>query len=117
MQQQEYLDKFSDTLQDMLELTKKKNADYSWQEDAFSSFKLVEKLWVCDTETWFITRMTDKMSRLNNLLKSWQQKVLDEKIEDTLLDLANYAIIMKLYLEERKRVSDLVDLATKIPND
>lgn len=48
-----------------------------------------------------LTRMHDKLGRLDNLLgKAQKSKVLDESIEDTLLDLANYALIT--ILEIRK---------------
>lgn len=52
-----------------------------------------------------LTRMHDKMGRLDNLLgKAQENNVLNESIEDTLLDLANYALIT--ILEMRKRQSD-----------
>lgn len=42
----------------------------------------------------FLVRMTDKLNRVYSLTRPGiEQKVMDEKIEDTLLDLANYAII------------------------
>lgn len=52
-----------------------------------------------------LTRMHDKMGRLDNLLgKVQENNVLNESIEDTLLDLANYALIT--ILEMHKRQSD-----------
>lgn len=52
-----------------------------------------------------LTRMHDKMGRLDNLLgKAQENNVLNESIEDTLLDLANYALIT--ILEMHKRQSD-----------
>ena len=48
-----------------------------------------------------LTRMHDKMGRLDTLLVSGDvNHVKDEKVEDTLLDLANYALIT--ILEMRK---------------
>ena len=42
----------------------------------------------------FLVRMTDKLNRVYSLTRPGvEQKVMDEKIDDTLLDLANYAII------------------------
>ena len=38
-------------------------------------------------------RLEDKLNRLKSLTKFGTQKVVDESIEDTLLDLANYAIM------------------------
>lgn len=52
-----------------------------------------------------LTRMHDKLGRLDNLLgKNKKNKVSDESIEDTLLDLANYALIT--ILEMRKKQSN-----------
>lgn len=49
-----------------------------------------------------LTRMHDKMGRLDNLLgRAQENNVLNESIEDTLLDLANYALIT--ILEMRKK--------------
>lgn len=38
-------------------------------------------------------RLEDKLNRLKSLTKFGSQQVIDESIEDTLLDLANYAIM------------------------
>jgi hypothetical protein len=48
-----------------------------------------------------LVRMMDKMSRISTLLDKKAQ-VSDESIEDTLEDLANYAIIMKSYIKRSK---------------
>lgn len=40
-----------------------------------------------------LIRLTDKLSRLETLLAGGSAKVKDESIDDTLLDLANYAIM------------------------
>ena len=49
-------------------------------------------------------RMCDKMGRLENLMVNEQTDHIGETVEDTLLDLANYAIItileMRKYREE-----------------
>lgn len=48
-----------------------------------------------------VTRITDKTNRLQSLCKK-EQKVNDESIRDTLLDLANYAIMTIIELDEEK---------------
>lgn len=45
-------------------------------------------------------RLGDKLSRFKSLTKSGVQKVKDESIRDTLIDLANYAIMTVLEMEE-----------------
>jgi len=47
-----------------------------------------------------LTRMSDKLNRLDNLASSNTTMQVDESIEDTLLDLANYAMLT--YLEIHK---------------
>ena len=45
-----------------------------------------------------VTRITDKTNRLQSLCVN-QQKVKDESIKDTLMDLANYAIMTLIEME------------------
>ena len=46
-----------------------------------------------------IVRMDDKMNRVINLYKADEQLVEDESIRDTLMDLANYAIMSVMWLD------------------
>ena len=71
----------------------KKNHDYG---DSFSrSFKkygLVAAM----------VRMEDKWNRLDNLASGAEQKVSDESIRDTLLDLAGYCVMTIMELDKQK---------------
>lgn len=68
---------------DMHKLYLAKNGDYGNSvHDTYMKYGLVS----------FLVRMEDKMNRLYTL-SSKEAKVTDEKIEDTLMDLANYAIL------------------------
>ena len=51
--------------------------------------------------TSFLVRMEDKLNRARTLNQK-DAKVNDEKITDTLLDIANYAIISVIELEKAK---------------
>jgi len=99
MNQDQYLKRFNEITNQMFEITQSKNNDYSGKDnlDPFKNFKAVETFGI-RTEDWFITRMTDKLMRINNLTNQ-EASVADEKIADTLLDLANYSILFLLYLE------------------
>jgi hypothetical protein len=80
-----------------------KNHDYSGPgADPFKNFKMVENFGICSAETGILTRMSDKFSRISTLigLKS-QGKVKDESIEDTLVDLANYSLLLAALLRAR----------------
>lgn len=48
--------------------------------------------------TSFLVRLEDKLNRARTISKK-EQLVKDEKIKDTLLDMANYAILAVLELE------------------
>ena len=43
-----------------------------------------------------VIRMNDKLNRLLNLILKNKQNVVDESVEDTFIDMANYSIIALL---------------------
>ena len=51
-----------------------------------------------------LVRMSDKWRRINSLAANGEQKVQDEAITDSLLDLANYAIMTVMEIERRQGV-------------
>lgn len=68
---------------------KAKNADYG---DSFAKVREEYPEAIC-------IRLMDKLERLKTLYKGGGQQVKDESIDDTLLDIANYAVMELL---ERK---------------
>lgn len=87
----------------MLDIAKRKNADYAGASaDPFANFTRVEALGIATTEQGFLTRMTDKLCRINNILSSGETHVKDESAKDTLRDLANYSLLLVAYLEWKK---------------
>lgn len=86
------------------EITRQKNSDYTGNtDDPFANFRQVETFNICTTEQGFLTRMTDKMSRIASLIgQKKAPEVKDESIEDTLKDLANYSILLMLYVQQEK---------------
>ena len=78
--------------QELTETYKKKNADYG------NSFEIsLDKHGLIAG----IVRMDDKMSRLISLNSKNEQQVIDESLRDTLMDLANYAIMSVMWLDEQ----------------
>ena len=73
--------------EEALTLFENKNADYG---DAFAKFGVIGVL----------MRIEDKIQRALSISKSQIQLVKDEKIEDTLLDLHNYAAMALMLLGE-----------------
>lgn len=88
-----------------LEISKSKNKDYTGDpNDPFGNFKSVENIGIVSTEKGFLTRMMDKIKRINSLVEPGAQvAVKDEALEDTLLDLANYAKLFYGYLVLEKK--------------
>ena len=75
------------------ELYAKKNHDYG---DSFAQSFREEGL------AMVRIRLGDKFNRLKALTRGGEQKVADESIRDTLIDLANYAIMTVLEMEGEK---------------
>ncbi len=87
----------------MVETAAKKNADYAGASVApFANFSHVETLGIATTEQGFLTRMTDKLCRVATFAKKGVLQVSDESVEDTLLDLSNYALLMAAYIKAKK---------------
>lgn len=99
MTKEEYFNFAEKFMADCLEISKKKNADYSSGADPFLNFKSVGEEWV---EIGFYTRMSDKMSRLRSFIRNGELQVKDESIKDTLMDLANYSILLAGYLKSKQ---------------
>ena len=71
----------------------RKNADYGDSvHDTYMKYGL----------TSFLVRLEDKLNRARTLSKQ-DALVTDEKLEDTLLDMANYAILAVLELQDSKK--------------
>lgn len=93
----------------MHQVCKAKNADYAGQggnRDAFANLSMIEVAshGAIKAEHGFLTRMSDKWSRLLSLLTSGREaQVKDESIEDTLLDLANYCLLLAIYLRSKRK--------------
>lgn len=88
-----YVDYFTTILKEMDEIHTKKNADYG------NNFhKRYEKYGFLTA----LLRLTDKMERLENIYEKGEIQVKDESVEDTLIDLANYAVMTVVELRNEK---------------
>ena len=83
---------FRDITNSMIQTYQAKNQDYGNSfEKSLYKFGLVAS----------IIRLSDKMNRIESLSQT-KAKVKDESIEDTLLDLANYAIMTVIWLRKNR---------------
>lgn len=104
MNKEEFFQFLEKTYAGCVATSRKKNADYAGDSDPFGNFRLVEMLGICSVETGILVRMTDKMARISNLLKEGvTTQVKDESVDDTLIDLANYSIILAAYRESKRK--------------
>lgn len=111
MNKQEYIAFFEATTKRMVEITKAKNADYTGiGSDPFANFVRVEMLGICSTEQGFLTRMFDKFSRITSFVQKGELQVKDESVEDTLLDLSIYSLLMLGYIKSKKQSASLKQL-------
>lgn len=86
-------DRFKQITDEMVKLYERKNSDYgSSIHDTYMKYGAVA----------YLVRMEDKINRVRSLVQNKEQKVEDEKIHDSLVDLANYSILMLLELEGDK---------------
>lgn len=88
------IEKHKELLDNLHNLYIAKNHDYGDSvHDTYEKYGL----------TSFLVRMEDKLNRVRTLNKNINDiQIPTEKIEDTLLDLANYAILAVLELKEEE---------------
>lgn len=92
MENKNEVEMFKEITDEMLSLYERKNTDYgSSVHDTYMDFGLVS----------FLVRIQDKINRLKRLTNH-EALVKDEKIEDTLMDLANYSILAMIELRKDK---------------
>lgn len=88
-----------------LEISCKKNHDYCGtqvEDNPFANLQLVEKMGICSTEVGLMTRISDKLSRINSFLQQGVLLVEDESVDDTILDGLNYWILLAGVIHDRR---------------
>lgn len=91
---------------ELILLYTKKNADYG---DSFHQTFLEEGMAMPRI------RLSDKLNRFKQLTRGGDQQVADESIRDTLLDLANYAIMTIMELDAQNHPAEEPKAATSHP--
>jgi hypothetical protein len=100
MNRTEFMGRFQNALDDALDIVNKKNADYASDSEPFANFIFAANLAGVSVPRGMLVRMGDKISRLRTLLDGEAPKVSEERLRDTLIDLANYALIMAVWLDQ-----------------
>jgi len=95
----DYIRNIEAVFNDTLEIIKAKSADYATEDDPFKNFRVAETLGF-DLSEGILIRMSDKFSRISNLLQH-PPNVANESITDTLADLVAYSAILLVYLNSQ----------------
>lgn len=99
MNQTQFVEAIRKTFDQGLTILKAKNNDYAEETDPWKNFRFAEIVGV-GLERAILVRISDKLARISNILEK-EAQVKDESIIDTLVDLSNYAAILKVYLENK----------------
>ena len=89
--------RFEQVVQEVLELHRKKSADYGRTHDPFANIRASEEFGV-PAHVGCAIRMNDKMRRIQAAANG--STLQNESLKDSFLDLAVYAIIGLVLLEE-----------------
>ena len=116
MTKKEYMEFHEAFCGKLQEITRVKNHDYSGAgDDPFSNFRQIGNLIgeqagnaagtgpIDIVAIGFLTRMSDKFSRIGSFVAKGELLVKDESVEDSLSDLANYCALFAGYLKEKKQ--------------
>ena len=92
-------ERFYELLDTMKAIHDAKRHDYANDDDVFANFRTCEAAGI---PAWkgCCVRLGDKFSRIMGFAKKEKLKVKDESIKDTLIDMANYALIALILYEE-----------------
>jgi hypothetical protein len=96
MTSKEYLLRFKEITEEMLTLTTNKNHDYASEEEALRNFKEFGAVGV-------LIRISDKLARLKTGMWEKRSFVINESIQDTIMDLAVYSVILKILVENEDK--------------
>lgn len=93
----EIIDQIVDTFQ-------RKNNDYAGSDaqDMMQNFMRCENFGIKMSDG-IITRMSDKITRMENLFRTKSQMVNDESLIDTVTDLANYCLLLVIALKREAK--------------
>ena len=86
------------------ELASTKSHDYGGK-DVLGNIRAYEAYGV-SMEKGIVTRLVDKLSRLSNFADAGVLKVKDESIQDTIVDIINYAVMYGCIVKERQDGQD-----------
>lgn len=107
MTKEEWLEFQAQVFDDMKELTRAKNADYTGgTDDPFANFRESEDFGV-PTLTGLCVRMGDKFKRVKSFATKGKLEVAGEGVDDAFRDLIGYSCLALGLIEESKRQANV----------
>ena len=100
MKSEDGIKRFKEIQDEQFNLHKLKNHDYS-AKNYVSNLNSCKAFGI-NPLVGIVVRLTDKLSRLASFCEQGVLKVKDEKLEDTLNDIAVYAILARIIYENRQ---------------
>jgi len=76
-----------------------KDTDYASNGKPMGNLRLSEKMGIAPWKA-VLLRMSDKLSRIESFIQRGEYSVEDEKVTDTLIDFANYALLGRCLFDE-----------------
>jgi len=101
MTHNEQIEIFEVTFSQLKDTLNKKGADYA-NEDKLSNFKLAGNIAGITPEINCLSLIATKVARLGVLLNNPQHNPSNESIDDSIMDLANYTILLRMILIEKR---------------
>ena len=98
-------ERFYELLENMKLVHDAKRHDYANTDDVFANFRTCEQAGIPSWKGCCV-RIGDKFSRIMGFAKKEKLEVKDESIKDTLIDMANYALIALILYEEKENKND-----------
>jgi len=87
---------------EIMPLNERKGMDYSGKEDSMANMRDFGFLGI-------VIRLGDKFHRLKNFAKVGSLQVKSESVEDTLIDMINYAFFALMFHREERREKQIPD--------
>jgi hypothetical protein len=92
---------YDELLEKARDIAHRKNSNYTTSNDPMSNFRECEKLGIKGS-MGIAVRISDKYSRVCQLIKGTPDMV-NESLEDTLLDMANYCLLLICKLRDEQK--------------
>jgi hypothetical protein len=101
---------FEETVQKMKDIMFRKGNDYA-NQDRLSNFKLAGSIAGSNAELNCLNLIATKVARLGVLLNS-NSTAQNEPVEDSIIDLANYALLLRMIRTDADNQRPTLSLAT-----